>query len=116
MCVCVSQSMKIHETTAKTPWIAHVGPRLVDCFVDAGVVYISDYSELLPRTETLLEQWSKDGIAVPWHILAPCFCRNRWWIKTKKVPWFSQQIDGDDVMSVPKFGCHRLGDAYPNNG
>lgn len=28
------------------------------------VVYISDYTELLPRTETLLEQWSRDGIAV----------------------------------------------------
>ncbi|CAL1159188.1 unnamed protein product, partial [Cladocopium goreaui] len=28
------------------------------------VVYISDYTELLPRTETLLEHWSQDGIAV----------------------------------------------------
>lgn len=28
------------------------------------VVYISDYSQILPRTEKLLEQWSKEGIAV----------------------------------------------------
>ena len=34
----------------------------------SGVVYISDYTELLPRTKLLLEQWSREGIRATWRM------------------------------------------------